>query len=242
MALRGLFAAALAGMCVTGCFVESSDTRAPGTGTDITKLGTRSADAEAGVCRFAIGSGCFDGHVLSRKEFYVDGREFFNADDFAPRFAELISVDSQELQLAEGEEFKIDLLSKIDGDGFVDEFEYDLTGDNAFARSGKVRRTGNFSVNEVPQGVYDLRIQKPIKFAVVGKVETLVTDPDNLDADPVVKIEEVTRNFCATLYQDSTIEVLKGKRAQETFNHYKLHVTDTQCAAGGNQTNISLRK
>ncbi len=244
MALRSLYAAVLAGaagLMVTGCFVEPADSRAPGSGTDIAKP-VRDADAEAGVCRYAIGKGCFDGHVMNRKEFFIDGQEFFNADDLAPRFAELISINSDELKLVEGEEFSITLLSKVDNDGFMEDFEYDITGENAFARRGKILKNGNFSVNDVPQGFYDLRVQKPIKFSVTGKVQTLVTNPDTPDAEPTVKIEDITRNFCATLYQDTSVEVIKGKRAQEALNNYKLHVTDTECAAGGNQTAISIRK
>lgn len=242
MALRGLYAAAIAGVFVTGCFVDSAENRTPNAGNDIAKIGKKEADAEAGVCQFAIGKGCFEGHVLNRKAFYVEGQEFFNADDLAPRFAELISIEPGEFKLAEGEEFSLTLLSKIDNDGFIDGFEFDLTGENAFARRGSVRRSGNFGINDIPQGNYDLRVQKPIKFSVTGKVETQVPDPANPDADPKMVIEEVTRQYCATLYQDSSIEVLKGNRAQETFNHYKLHVTDTECEAGGNQTKISLRQ
>lgn len=242
MALRGLYAAVIAAVFATGCFVDSAETRAPTAGTEITKIGKKEGDAEAGVCQFAIGKGCFEGHVLNRKEFYVEGQEFFNADDLAPRFAELIEIDQGDLKLAEGEAFTLTLLSKVDNDGFIDGFEFDLTGENAFARRGSVRRSGNFGINDIPQGIYDLRVQKPIKFSVSGKVETLVADPANPDGEPIVVVEEVVRQFCATLYQDSNIEVLKGNRAQETFNHYKLHVTDTECAAGGNQTRISLRK
>ena len=241
--LRSLYAAVLAGtagLMVTGCFVEPAEDRAPGSGTEIVKP-VRDTE-ESGVCRYAIGKGCFDGHVMNRKEFFVDGQEFFNADDLAPRFAELISISSDELKLVEGEEFSLNLISKVDNDGFIEDFEYDLTGDNAFARRGKLLKNGNFSVNDVPQGFYDLRVQKPIKFSVTGNVQTLVTDPATPDAEPTIKVEEVTRNFCATLYQDTTIEVVKGKRAQESFNNYKLHVTDTECAAGGNQTAITLRK
>lgn len=241
MALRGLYAAAFTGLLATGCFVESTDTRAPNGGAEIARTGGKSSDVEAGVCRFAIGKGCFDGHVLSRKEFYVDGREFFNADDFSPRFGELVSIDHGELKLAEGEKFQLTVHTKIDNDGFIDEFEYDLTGDNAVARRGAVRRTGNFSINDLPPGIYDLRVQKPIKFTVSGKVEQQATDPANPDADPVRTVEEVSRKYCATLYQDTTIEVLKGQRAQETFTHYKLHVTDLECSADGNQTKISLK-
>jgi hypothetical protein len=242
MALRGLYAAAFVGLLATGCFVESTDTRAPNGGTEIAKTGSgKTSDAEAGICRYAIGKGCFDGHVLNRKEFYVDGREFFNADDFAPRFGELISIDQGDLKLAEGETLQLTVHTKIDNDGFIDEFEYDLTGDNAFARRGSVRRTGNFSINDVPPGIYDLRVQKPIKFTVTGKVEKLTSDPANPDADPVRTVEEVSRNYCATLYQDTTVEVLKGQRAQETFSQYKLHVTDLECSAEGNQTRITLK-
>jgi len=244
MSLRGLCAVVLAGAAgfvVTGCFVESVDTRSPGSGTEIVKP-VRDGDIEVGVCRYAIGKGCFDGHIMNRKVFYIDGQEFFNADDLAPRFAELISIKSEEFQLVEGEKFTLNLLSKVDNTGFIEDFEFDLTGDNAFARRGKVLKNGNFSINDVPQGFYELRVQKPIKFSVTGKVQTLAVDPVLLDTEPTYKVEEITRNYCATLYQDTTIEVVKGKRTQETFNSYKLHVTDNECVTGGNQTAISLRK
>lgn len=239
MALRSLYAAAISGLLLTGCFVESAETRAPIPSAQ----GANKQESEAGVCRYTVGKGCFDGLILSRNVFRVDGREFFDADNFAPRFAELISIDQGDFKLAEGEKLQIVVQTKIDSEGFLDGFEYDLTGadGSAFVSRGAVRRTGGFSINNVPQGIYDLRIRKPIKFAVVGKVEVLTADTNNPDAEPVRTVKEVSRQYCATLYQDASIEILKGKREQESFNHYKLHVTDLECSTDGNQTRITLK-
>jgi len=50
----------------------------------------------------------------------------------------------------------------------------------------------------------------------------------------------VTKTYCGTLYADTTLDVRRGQRTWNTFSDFKLHVTDHVCAAGGNQTTLTL--
>ncbi len=275
MVSRSLFALAAVTALASGCYVDPAQDRAPQPGDTATS--THSEDSTpVGECNFAIGRGCFSGTVTSKKEFFVDGKSFFDADELAARFNELISVDSlgEQLQAGQGG-YKLELLTPVDNTSFFSGFEYDLTGDAK--RAGKLRNDGNFNVNDLPQGTYDLRVMKSVKFkltATVTKAATAAdqpstpttgnttpttgnttpttgdTTPTTGDTTPTTgnttppttpTTVAVEKLFCGTLYADAVVEVIKGKKTPLlTLNDYRLHVTDNECAAGGNTTTLSL--
>lgn len=237
MAFRAFIASAGIAALATGCYVETAEDRAPTPGGKSEP--TRDA-GDVGTCRYALGKGCFDGHVVAKQEFFVDGKQFFNADDLATRFHELVEVNAEGKALTAGQDFQLALTTPVDNNSFVSGFEYDLVGETT--RGGKMKTDGGFSLNDLPEGVYQLRVQRAVKFDVT-RDETLPAEPVARDGQPAPEPRKVSvvKSYCATLYADTSVEVRKGKRTAENFGDFKLHVTDNECAAGGNRTSLTLK-
>jgi hypothetical protein len=206
-------------------------------------------------CRTTYAKGCFDGYILATKEFTVNGKQFFDASDLATRFGELISADVKGYQVA--------LVSELDNQSFLQGFEYVLTGNSMLP--GKARSNGGFSLNELAEGSYDLRVFRSVKFTASypkaaapakpaepapakpaeadGSVSTpLASESAPATTDPGVQDapEMVTKTYCATLYADTTVDVRRAKRSTETFSDFRLHVTEDECTAAGTSATISL--
>ena len=154
---------------LSGCYVDASkDGHAP-----LKRQPTSAHDpAQARhpeICRFYNDNGCLNAHVDALQNFFVDGKEFFNADDLSNRLHELIHVESHGKPLepdaigAGG--YKLTLTAPLDNDSFATGFSYDLTG--PVARSGEIRQSGNFNSDDLPVGDYRLRVQRSVKFQLV---------------------------------------------------------------------------
>lgn len=169
MAWSRMAAAIILGGSMVGCFVETVDDNRDNSSARRLTYDSRQEivpeSAEAGECRVTAQKGCFDGHIIAKKEFSVEGKTFFNADDFATRFAELITVERLGGETASENEYHIRLLTALDNSSFLHTFEYYLSG--ATVRSGNVRNNGVFNINELNEGSYELRLQKSIQFEVI---------------------------------------------------------------------------
>lgn len=234
----------------TSCFVDpslDSEKRFESKGDEIsTQRGTSSVTTGQGLCQFSLGRGCFDGYIGFKKDFFVSGVSYFNADAFASQFAQLLKVkDRQGGVLAEGKDFKVEVLTPIDQNSFTSSFEYELIG--VMTRSGKVAGNGAFSVNDLMDGSgYELRVQRPIQFKIArlsqdkpsDPSETSVNKPLSENSDNIDFSEE--KIYCATLYQDSLIEIRKGLRTYERFNDFKIHFSEKECNARKSETVLSF--
>lgn len=232
MAFRAILFSAAALALTTGCYFETLDERSPGAPGEPPRGSP--LRGEEGSCTYSLSTGCFDGYIASKQNFSVDGSAFFNADDLANRFHELVVVEGQNAAgepMVYGEDYEIQLTTKVDNKNFYADFSYDLSGEVA---SGRSIRTGRFSIDKLPEGTYDLRIQRAIKFKILQKV---VRQPDG-DGEPTVEVVEHGR--CATLYNDSTVDIRAGERARDNFNTFSIYMTDTECSADGRDTTINL--
>jgi len=248
MAIRAILALATVATLVSGCYVDpGQQDRAPSTAGGETVPNSSqdtsgSSLTDQATCHYVIGRGCFDGHIAALQEFTVDGKQFFNADDLATRFSELLTVDSAGQPLAAGQGYKLTMLTPVDNQSFVTGFAYDLKGERP--TSGQVRDNGNFSINDLPEGTYDLRVQKAVRFELSASAAT--SPAANAAGDDVPSPSSVSpkaavaKTYCATLYADTTLDVRRGQRTWNSFSDFKLHVTDNVCAAGGNQTTLTL--
>jgi hypothetical protein len=260
MRIRAIFATAAIGVLAAGCYLETADERAPDAGSN----GTALRD-DVGQCQFKFGRGCFDGHVTARTAYFVDGKQYFNADDMAAHFADLVRInDADGNSLTAGREFSLALVSQVTNGSFESGFEYFLTGgqdgSGGIAKSGKVTTNGDFSINDLPEGVYDLRVERAVKFNVVmtpvasAPVAQPSASPSPADGEhpdtganatagtdaPVKAPAPDVRPYCATLYTDVSIEIRRGKRVWNSFNDYKLHVTDRECEASPSGATVTI--
>lgn len=230
-----LVSSAAIAITLTGCYVDDiKDDRAEQIGDAVPNHNP--PDNDHGTCRKTIAKGCFDGHVVTKSEFRVDGKTFFDANELASEFCELVVLDDNGDKLAACKVGTIDMAQPIDNDNFSQGFEYLLTGDSA--RTGKVQNNGNFSLNELPEGLYDLRVQKSLKFVL--KYARTVEVPDVDGAEPTTAEEQMARSVCATLYFDTQLDVRRGAREFGTFSDYQLHYGEGDCNASQSSRVLSL--
>ncbi|MEN9834933.1 MAG: hypothetical protein RL011_1126 [Pseudomonadota bacterium] len=187
-------------------------------------------------CRFALGRGCLNGHVGAMQGFFVDGHEFFNADDLHTRLGELLQVESQgQIITQSGGGYDLTLVTPLDNDGFVSGFRYDLSGQ--MARSGSVRSDGQFGIDDLPAGDYQLRLQRAVRFRLTSEL------PVNQDASggaaPATETP-AAKLFCATLYADNTITIRDHQSTWIDLSSFRLHVTQAECARGESQSRLRI--
>lgn len=244
---RAINLVTLLAVAQSGCFVDpdGDDKRFQREAGEISpERGTSSSSTGQGMCQYSLGRGCFDGYVGFKKDFYVAGRSFFNADDFASQFSQLLQVKDQNGgQLVAGQDFEVEILTPIDQKAFTSGFEYELVG--VMVRNGKIPDSGAFSINDLMDGVgYELRIQRPIQFKITKLSRPVPEDSLEPKASetltPAPKDSPEEKSYCATLYQDSLIEIRKGLRTYERLNDFKLYFSDQECKTRPYATTLSL--
>jgi hypothetical protein len=237
MGFRIVYGALLLAASVSGCYIDDMAHAPKAPRVSTTGL---AMDDDPLTCNFAAGKGCFDGFVGPKKQFYVDGKQFFNADDLATRFAELINVSSQGKAVAPGQGgYQLTLITPVDNASFMQGFDYDMGGPTH--RTGKLRTDGGFSVDDLHPGTYDLRISRGIKFtlATAPAKPDQPNQPNGPNGPNGPAAQPTTKTYCATLYFDTT-EIVRAQRAYDDFDNFKLYVTDNECAPSGDNTTLTL--
>jgi hypothetical protein len=205
MELKHGFACAVVSLILAACYVE------PAIDHSVTERQSAAATKDGdqrkdpSLCHFSLESGCFDGYLAIKQNFTVNGQQFFNADDFANRFREVIN--------SKEDDALISVVTPIDNQSFYQDFTYDLTG--GVARSGALKGRSNFSLSFLPEGHYDLRVQRPLHFTLSSK--------------QLQEGESAVKHFCATLYSDTALDIRNGERQSQAINEFKLYVTDHAC-------------
>ncbi|MEZ4743698.1 MAG: hypothetical protein R3B45_14850 [Bdellovibrionota bacterium] len=178
-------------------------------------------------CHFTIDKGCFEGHVSPAMELTVENEVFFDANDLAARFAEAITIESDEIDTEEalvlGEDYEVKLVTPFNNDDFLKGFVVFVKGEQT--SFSQLRAKGNFFIDDLPQGEYKLRVQRPIDFLV----RYLKKEGE--------EVQKTDKYFCATLYQDHPLEIYPNEKAESAvFDQFKLYVKNVECTnphAGG---------
>ena len=158
------FSAAL--LLVSGCYVEPAkvDEQDAQKRKAIPSDHGLELDHDVTSCRYTLSKGCFDGHVAAKTAFNIENKQFFNADDLATRFKELLNVQADGKRLNEGMDgYALKLLTALDNNSFVQGFTYELYN-GPTPRMGNLRSDGNFSIDDLAPGNYDIRVSKSVKF------------------------------------------------------------------------------
>lgn len=230
----GALAGALTAVAfAAGCYVDSAHQER--VKTDTAPVVDDRPEPDAAACTLSTGKGCFDGYILPATALSVGDQQFFDADELDSRFVKLLPAVVQDY------EFK--LLTKVDNQRFLNGFEYVLNG--PLVRKGKLRSNGSLGLNDLPEGVYELSVRRPIAFSLSRLVERTAengsgsgsaSSGSGSDKVAPVAAETVTHVRCGTIYADTTITVRRGVRTSETFDAFRLYVTDSECDADGDTT------
>ncbi len=185
-------------------------------------------------CRLNKRTGCFDGQVASAQNIQVKGKNFFDANALRLRFKELLNITDSEGQRLSEDSYELTYLAPFDNENFAAGMQAHLKG--PYAKSARVMRSGKFAFHELPQGEYDIRVQKSLPFTVS---QTLAATPNEDGTAGKPKVNSKT--YCATLYADSSVEVRSGQRAQsQVFDSFELYVLDRECNIDEEANGLSL--
>ncbi len=203
-------------LALQGCYIDpTSEDRLP-------IPGEYESQDLVGQCRVGLSTGCFEGQVIASPSIRVSGKEFFDATELAMHFDQLVAVQSPEGSKLRGEDYQLDLVTRLDNDAFVKDFHVYMKGE--YTRDGIATPNGKIFIHRLPPGEYNVRVQKDIRFDVVTKVAAIEGSTEET---------ELRRPFCATLYQDMYVEILAGQQARPVFDDFNLHVTDANCGKTG---------
>jgi hypothetical protein len=211
---------------VAGCYVDRAQDR-----EEIGSTQPGAGKTPVGECRYSLNSGCFEGEIPAAPNVSVKDKNFFDVNDLKTRFKELITV---KLDSRDGEEPAFTLLTQLDNKSFAKGFQIFVKGEDS--RSAEPLATGGFVLNKLPEGVYQVRVAKPVKFKLSQTINQ--TDPANPDAPAQPVLKEKT--FCATLFAETAVEIRVGERTRYVFDDYELYVTDNACAESQTATTLSL--
>jgi hypothetical protein len=212
--------AAVASMAfLQGCFVDTSATgRTQETWADGTV-----ANRNSGLnCKFDSFSGCLEAAIPAAPEVTVNGKAFFDANDLSLQFEEVLgdaAPKEQVDQLQAGG--KIELLTRIDNRAFHKGFQIYIKGEAA--RSADALASGGFMLHRLPEGAYNVRVQKLIRYRIIPASASAEVSQTEL-------VPAADTQYCATLYAEATVEVRSGERLKYLFDDYELRVNKEGCA------------
>lgn len=230
-------------LLLAGCYVEPLEEREQHQGS-----GNQNVTSDRRMCRSTLSAGCLDGYVVSKQTLFVRDHEFRHALDLSNRFRELISVQGGGEALGL-DDYSFKLNSQIDNQNFAQDFEFDLIGE--VRASGKVRSDGSFAIHELPEGAYNLRVQRVVNFTLQRAIANEPVAPETLN-EPAVNSTNVpnpsavqdetsvSRLFCATILAEAPFEVRRGERVNVTLDRFELDVTNDDCKGPSAGTALTL--
>jgi hypothetical protein len=170
----------------------------------------------ASDCRMAREqeTGCLRGNIAAAMNLTVSGKTFFDADDLAERFSELVEIKGQDGKvMIPGKDYEFDLISTFGNRNFSQAFEVYIKGPRP--DSARVTSSGKFTFNHLSEGNYEIRAQRSIRMKVT------IPRPDN---EPQIEIQ------CATLYQDASFEVARGEQVEPIiFDDFQIYTAAQAC-------------
>lgn len=154
------------------------------------------------------------------------------------RFTELLTVKSKQGQALATDEYQINLLTNVGNEGFAKGFSVFLKGNTVKESSVK---NNSFRMDKLHPGIYDLRVQRDIKFELVRKAKTTDVAEEDVEENGDVEAEDEseapksvdvqTKLFCAKLYADEVVEINAGQRTENlVIDHFSLELRNERCS------------
>ena len=173
-------------------------------------------------CRYDYFSGCIEAAIPAAPEVTVNGKAFFDANDLAMQFEEVLKDGAPKAQIdLINQGGQIEFLTRIDNRAFHKGFQIYVKGESA--RSADALATGGFMLHRLPEGAYNVRVQKLIRY----RIRPVESDPEVTRQAVPVKVQD---QHCATLYAEANVEVRAGERLKFLFDDYELRVNQEGCA------------
>jgi len=195
----------------TGCILSTESERGDEKGKVMSHTHGSGSNAQGRLnsCKHSQLDGCIQGVIPAAPQIRVEGQNFQDAEDFKARFATLVKIVSTKEDLNAPAEtsdlvddgWDISLTTPLDNKSFARDFMVFAKASQT-ARAASSISTGMFFINNLEEGIYDIRVQKELHF--------------------VAKKDDVVKTFCASLKSDQTIEVAAGQKTKIMVDDFKL--------------------
>lgn len=180
-------------------------------------------------CQHSYSSGCIEGTVLSAPDIYINNKIFEDSDDFAQTFGDLVKVTDEKGNLIERDAYQLSLVTPLGNREFTKDFTVYIKGRDA--RQVGVLRNGQFYIDNLKYGVYEIRAQRKIRFKISRDVEV-----EDGEGSLVTQTQE--KEYCATLKAEDTLHVYSGRRVSTIFEDFELTWRDRSCGEAEGELNI----
>ncbi len=206
-------------LAATGCSLEKWDVE-----------NNDKTDPHLTKCKKSESTGCVYGYVPSAPDLYVEGKKFFDVDELISNFDQLFEVRDYAGKARARDAYSIHWKEEIDNDTFANGFNVYVKGSSA--KNSSVLRNGEFSLNYLPEGYYDIRVQRVIELDIkvvqnAGSPGTVTAESEDSEAVSEESVESnvKTHSYCIALYADNEVEIEEGKIANTLiFDRYKLEI------------------
>jgi hypothetical protein len=198
-------------------------------------------DVNTGECRQSSATGCLQGQVPAAPDLVVGGEKFFDANDLAAKFKNLLpTVHDTTGKALVADDFDLKWITKLDNESFSDGFHIYLKG--ASARNQRVMSNGAFAVNRLQPGYYQIRVQKEFKFVLAQRAISASAAEGQTDSqEKAFAPEPLKAAYCATLYAKDSVEIRRGyKTGTVVFDHFDVELV--KCGASEGEAKIKLNE
>lgn len=185
------------------------------------------------TCSLSDKTGCFEGSVAPAPYLYVNGKEFLDAADFSARLGHALKGESNDETAAYVTEYVAN--SALDNRSFLRGFQVHAKSGGG-ASVARILSNGSFMLHFLDPGVYEARVSRQLRIVERRTARAQLAAPVDPAKDQAAGVSgpEVTEKaFCALLFSETSFEITKRRKTEQTFDDFRLILlNDGECALG----------
>lgn len=210
--MRRLLLSAALLFTVSGCYIQEPE--------------PLSRETNRGDCRSSKRTGCLAGQVVVAPFVYLEGKEYFDADDLGRKFREIVEVQTESGDTLTTRDYDIQIVPEITNENFTRDFQVYVKGEKVIHT--RANESGAFRVNNLEEGDYTVRVQKKFSMKLSHKAN-----------GTAAAAEEKT--FCFVIYaEDSGLQLLPGEKQYRSLDNFRLQMLDQECKSDSRDARITL--
>jgi hypothetical protein len=165
---------------------------------------------------------------ISPIQLTLENQKYFDAKAMGEKFLDMVKIQSTDGNPISSDHYAMTVSPVIDNGTFGEDFQVYLMGEDVGQYERKTNSSGQFKFSDVPEGVFDIRVQKNYQLNIAPKA--------------LVLSDTEERTFCFTIYgEESGIEVEGGENVSKTFKNFKLFFLDKDCKGESTSGGITIQ-
>ncbi len=210
--MRRLLMSATFLLVASGCYVQEAD--------------PIPRDFNRGECRASKKTACLAGQVVVAPFVYLEGREYFDADDLGRKFREVVAVQTESGETLTSADYDIQVVPEITNENFTRDFQVYVKGEKVFHT--RANESGSFRINNLEQGDYSVRVQKKFMMKLSHKSNEAASATEE-------------KTFCFVIYaEDSGLQLIPGEKQYRSLDNFRLQMLDQECKERSRDARITL--